>query len=94
MTQEGFGQAYRQGFVRTVRLLRSRGASADHAEDVAQNAWLQGWRKLNQLRDDGMIEGWVNAIAGDASAKLAMRLLPTSAATSELTCRPSIRTRS
>lgn len=49
--------------MRTVRLLRSRGASVDCAEDVAQTAWLQGWQKLNQLRDDGMIVGWVNAIA-------------------------------
>jgi DNA-directed RNA polymerase specialized sigma24 family protein len=63
MSPEGYGQAYRQGFVRTVRLLRSRGASVDHAEDVAQTAWLQGWQKLNQLRDEGMIVSWVNAIA-------------------------------
>jgi len=63
MTPEGYGQAYRHGFVRTVRLLRSRGASVDCAEDVAQTAWLQGWQKLNQLRDEGMIVSWVNAIA-------------------------------
>jgi len=63
MTQEGYGQAYRQGFVRTVRLLRSRGASMDYAEDMAQTAWLQGWKKLDQLRDEGMIVSWVNAIA-------------------------------
>jgi DNA-directed RNA polymerase specialized sigma24 family protein len=63
MTQEGYGQAYQQGFGRTVRILRSRGASAHHAEDVAQSAWLQGWQKLDQLRDEGMIVSWVNAIA-------------------------------
>jgi len=63
MTQDGYGKAYRQGFVRTVRLLRSRGASMDSAEDVAQTAWLQGWQKLDQLRDEGMIVSWVNAIA-------------------------------
>ena len=63
MTQEGYGQAYRKGFVRTVRLLRSRGASMDYAEDMAQTAWLQGWKKLDQLRDEGMIVSWVNAIA-------------------------------
>jgi len=33
------------------------------AEDVAQAAWLQGWRKIDQLRDGGMIVSWVNAIA-------------------------------
>ncbi len=63
MTQEGYGQAYRQGFIRTVRLLRSRGASMEGAEDVAQAAWLQGWQKLDQLRDPGTIVNWVNAIA-------------------------------
>src|ERR1700689_3952461 len=63
MTQEGYGQAYQQGFGRTVRILRSRGASMHHAEDVAQSAWLQGWQKLDQLRDEGMIVSWVNAIA-------------------------------
>jgi len=63
MTQEGYGQAYQKGFVRTVRVLRSRGASIHHAEDVAQSAWLQGWQKLDQLRDEGMIVSWVIAIA-------------------------------
>jgi len=63
MTYEGYGQAYQQGFDRTVRLLRSRGVSVDSAEDVAQAAWLQGWRKLDQLRDEGMILNWINTIA-------------------------------
>ncbi|MGD1092029.1 MAG: sigma factor-like helix-turn-helix DNA-binding protein [Bryobacteraceae bacterium] len=63
MTQEGYGQAYQQGFGRTVRLLRSRGASMDNAEDAAQAAWLRGWQKLDQLRDEGMIVSWVNSIA-------------------------------
>jgi DNA-directed RNA polymerase specialized sigma24 family protein len=63
MTQEAFGQAYRQGFVRTVRLLRSRSASMHDAEDHAQAAWLKGWQKIDQLRDHGMIVSWVNAIA-------------------------------
>jgi DNA-directed RNA polymerase specialized sigma24 family protein len=35
----------------------------DIAEDVAQAAWLQGWQKLHQLRDERMILSWVNAIA-------------------------------
>jgi DNA-directed RNA polymerase specialized sigma24 family protein len=35
----------------------------DNAEDVAQAAWLQGWQKLSQLRDEGMIVSWVNTIA-------------------------------
>jgi DNA-directed RNA polymerase specialized sigma24 family protein len=63
MTHEAFGKAYRNGFMRTVRLLLSRGSSMDNAEDVAQAAWLQGWQKLSQLRDEGMIVNWVNTIA-------------------------------
>lgn len=63
MTNEGYGQAYQRGFVRTVRLLQSRGVSVDSAEDLAQAAWLQGWRKLDQLRDEGMIVNWINTIA-------------------------------
>jgi len=63
MTHEGYGQAYQQGFERTVRLLRSRGASVDNAEDVAQAAWLRGWEKLDQLRNEEMILSWVNSIA-------------------------------
>lgn len=63
MTPERYGQAYQKGFVRTVGILRSRGASVHSAEDLAQTAWLQGWRKLDQLRDEGMIVSWVIAIA-------------------------------
>ena len=63
MTQEAFGQAYWRGFVRTVRLLRSRGAPLHDAEDLAQAAWLQGCQKIDQLRDQSMIVSWVNAIA-------------------------------
>ncbi len=63
MTQEEYGEVYQQGFARTVRALRCRGASRDDAEDVAQSAWMQGWRKLAQLRDENMIVGWINMIA-------------------------------
>ena len=34
-----------------------------HAEDVAQAAWLQGWKKLDQLRDEAMVVSWVISIA-------------------------------
>src|ERR1700733_3628913 len=63
MTHDGYGQAYEGGFSKTVRVLRSRGASPEHAEDVAQAAWLRGWEKLGQLKDDGLVVSWVNAIA-------------------------------
>jgi DNA-directed RNA polymerase specialized sigma24 family protein len=63
MTQEGYGQAYQRGFGSTVRLLRFRGASMNDAEDVAQTAWLRGWQKLDQLRNEETIVSWVNTIA-------------------------------
>ena len=63
MTQDAYGQAYCSGFRMTVGLLRSRGASSDSAEDVAQAAWLRGWQKREQLRDDRLVLSWVNTIA-------------------------------
>src|SRR5579871_4902685 len=63
MTQEAYGRAYQQGFVKTVRLLCSRGSSVDNAEDLAQAAWLRGWQKLDQLKDEAMVLSWVNVIA-------------------------------
>lgn len=63
ITQADYGEAYRFGYSRTVRLLRSRGAAVDYAEDIAQTAWLQGWRKLDQLRNECALAGWINTIA-------------------------------
>ncbi len=63
MTRETYGQAYQKGFRRTVRLLCARGATTEHAEDIAQAAWLRGWERLHQLRDEAMIVSWINAIA-------------------------------
>lgn len=63
VTQEEYGNAYQRGFPSTVRLLRYRGASVDIAEDIAQAAWLRGWQKLDQLRDEGLILRWVNTMA-------------------------------
>src|SRR5579864_5392583 len=63
MTQDGYGEAYQKGFSKTVRLLCSRSASADDAQDLAQAAWLQGWHKLDQLRDEATVLSWVNTIA-------------------------------
>ncbi len=63
MTQDEFGEAYWQGFAPTIRLLRSRGASTHDAEDLAQAAWLQGWQKIDQLRDKAAVRSWINVIA-------------------------------
>lgn len=63
MTRDEYGQVYQLGFSRTVGLLCSRGASPDRAEDIAQAAWLQGWRRLHQLRSTDRIGSWIGAIA-------------------------------
>jgi DNA-directed RNA polymerase specialized sigma24 family protein len=63
MTSNGYGQAYEFGFERTVRFLISRGAQRDHAQEVAQAAWVRGLERLCQLRDDSVVIAWVNMIA-------------------------------
>ena len=63
MTNTAFGEAYRTGFERTVRFLTSRGAPQDGALEAAQAAWVRGWERLNQLRNEEMVLTWVNSIA-------------------------------
>jgi DNA-directed RNA polymerase specialized sigma24 family protein len=52
MTGEEFGNMYRLTHMRTVRFLLSKGASPTIAADIAQ-AWLRGWERLSQLRENG-----------------------------------------
>ncbi len=63
ITHESFAQAYRGGFGLTVRFLRSKGASPDQAEEVAQNAWTRGWEARHQLHEPHLVVPWVNTIA-------------------------------
>lgn len=63
MTDYAYGEAYRAGFDRTVRFLLSRGAACDGAIEAAQAAWVRGWERLHQLRDEKMLLTWVNTIA-------------------------------
>jgi RNA polymerase sigma factor (sigma-70 family) len=63
MTEEAYGQAYQQGFERTVRLLLSRGARSECAREAAQAAWVKGWERIHQLRNDNLVSTWVNTIA-------------------------------
>ena len=66
MIRDKYGDAYKTGFIRTVRFLRSRCAPGETAQEVAQSAWAKGWESLGQLRDESMIITWVNAIALNA----------------------------
>lgn len=63
VTREDFGAAYEQGSRRTVRFLRSRGVPLESAQDIAQTAWLRGWERLYQLRDEKLLGTWINTIA-------------------------------
>lgn len=63
MTRDEYGRAYQHGYDRTVRLLLSRGVPSEHAREVAQSAWVKGWERLEQLRDEKLVVNWVNSIA-------------------------------
>jgi RNA polymerase sigma-70 factor (ECF subfamily) len=63
MTREGFGQAYQKGYELTVRFLLSRGVKRDSADEVAQAAWVRGWERREQLRNESLVVTWVNTIA-------------------------------
>jgi RNA polymerase sigma factor (sigma-70 family) len=63
MTAAHFGKAYETGIRRTMAFLISRGVANDDAEEVAQAAWLRGWERIGQLRNDSMLITWINAIA-------------------------------
>jgi len=63
MTREDFGFAYQSGFDLTYRLLRSRGVAPEPAREVTQAAWVRGWERLQQLRNEEFLLTWVNTIA-------------------------------
>jgi RNA polymerase sigma factor (sigma-70 family) len=63
MDTNHFGNAYREGLQRTINFLISRGVPYDSAPDIAQSAWLRGWERLGQLRDESTLLAWINTIA-------------------------------
>ena len=73
MTRDGYGQAYQHGLDRTVRFLLSRGVRRDNARECAQDAWVKGWERLSQLRDEALVVTWVNTIALNAYRSLLRR---------------------
>jgi DNA-directed RNA polymerase specialized sigma24 family protein len=85
MTTENYGQAYQTGFRRTVGFLLSQGLRGDCARDIAQAAWVRGWERLDQLRNERMVLTWVNSIAlnlyrhsirSDRASQRALKALP------------------
>jgi RNA polymerase sigma factor (sigma-70 family) len=81
VTSESYGQAYQRGFVSTIRFLRRRGVGRDLADDVAQAAWVKGWERLSQLRNESMVTTWVNAIAINVYRNILRRMKPSGALT-------------
>jgi RNA polymerase sigma factor (sigma-70 family) len=73
MTGEEYGKAYKRGFDLTVRFLLSRGAWRDLADEAAQTAWVKGWERLDQLRNEGLVVTWVNSIALNVYRSLVRR---------------------
>jgi RNA polymerase sigma factor (sigma-70 family) len=63
VTREDFGIAYEKGSSRTIRFLVSRGVPQEHAQDIAQTAWMRGWERLYQLRNEKLLSTWINSIA-------------------------------
>jgi RNA polymerase sigma factor (sigma-70 family) len=63
MTRDAYGKIYQEGKERTIRFLLSRGVARTMAPDIAQSAWMRGWERLSQLRDERMLVTWVNTIA-------------------------------
>ena len=64
MTTEQYADAYTAGFSRTVKLLMRFGVrSKQDAQDFAQDAWVKGWIRREQIRDPKVIGAWVNSIA-------------------------------
>src|SRR5271170_3333503 len=76
MTRDGYGLAYQKGFTLTVRFLLSRGAQREYAMEVAQGAWVRGWERLHQLRDESTVVTWVNTIALNAYRRVMRREAP------------------
>jgi len=63
MREDSFATAYQNGFRATIRLMLSKGALIDEAEELAQAAWVRGWECRQQLKSDDKVVQWVNAIA-------------------------------
>jgi len=76
MTRDRYGLAYQRGFDLTVRFLLSRGAQREYATEVAQSAWVRGWERLHQLRDEATVVTWVNTIALNAYRRVMRREAP------------------
>lgn len=58
-----FARAYERYYMRTVRLLCSKGLRIEEAEEFAQLAWARAWERRAQLRNSCQLSSWVSTIA-------------------------------
>ena len=58
-----FGELVRRHGSAVRGLLRRMGAEASLADDIAQDAFLQGFEKCAEFRGDGPFAGWIKRIA-------------------------------
>jgi len=63
MDSAKFASTYETGLKSTINFLSSRGIPRDMAPECAQAAWVKGWERLKQLRDESLLLSWVNVIA-------------------------------
>jgi RNA polymerase sigma-70 factor (ECF subfamily) len=61
--REGFRGLYESHRDAIHRLLARLARDAQHAEDLLQETFLTVWRKRDQFRGDGSLEGWMKTIA-------------------------------
>ena len=56
---------------RLARLARLNGATADQAEDIAQETLLTAWRSLDHLRDASRFDAWLDGICRNICRRVA-----------------------
>ena len=56
---------------RLTRLAQLNGATADQAEDIAQETLLTAWRSLDHLRDAGHFDAWLDGICRNICRRVA-----------------------
>jgi RNA polymerase sigma-70 factor (ECF subfamily) len=60
---------------RLERLARLNGATADEAEDIAQETLLTAWRSLDSLREPERFNAWLDAICRNISRRAARQAM-------------------
>ncbi len=56
---------------RLTRLARLNGATADQAEDIAQETLLTAWRSLDHLRDTSRFDAWLDGMCRNICRRVA-----------------------